>query len=410
MKINLVSVFLFAAVGAFVGRARSEPPPALLVPAEAEKLAGKREMLAAPYPGLLFVPGEAAGDSDGKYHQPYHTVCAAYSAEKLDGAIVRYVLRFLVHAPDADSAPLAQRTARFLMLLHGENGERLRLEHPRATPFVEVWLSGQAGAGLEADIGGEQFRNQIYLYRIFTERSPAEWAREVAHEYGHFALPGVTGFMEPEAWANGVLGERLFLKWLQEDWMNQRLESADIPFVTPTQLTAYNEKKIAPALQREARNGPDAALRQTDSVGMEALVGLALYCDSVYGSKGLRDAFAYTESSRGDNFLRAPDFLRGIQAALQSATEFTIAPPGQSLTQNRTERETFAFFLPKGVWSVTQEGPLKRWELAAKTKGVVSPSPSALTVTMAGWRQITLVRNPAGGAAVHLKFKRRDAG
>ena len=359
--------------------------PALLVPAEAEKLAGAKEWINGPFPGLLVVPAGAAEDTDEKNHQPYHAVCAGYAAETAGGAVVRYTRRFLVHAPDADSIPLAKRTAKLLLLLHGENRERLGYEHPKNTPCLDVWLSRQAGAGLDADIGGEQFGSQIYLYSIFTERAPIEWAREIAHEYGHYALPGVTGYAEPEAWANGVLGERLFLKWISQDLALKRLQSADIPFITAAQLEDYFHREIAPLITKITQNGPDAKrLAQKDAVGMDAFIGLALACDSLYGSRQIKDIFACVMSSQGDSFLRGPDFARAIAVSLSSVEQWTLTPP----LPDAAKTQTFFAFLPKGDWTVSADNS-GRWRLTEVTKSAAFTE-TRLTVHLSGWRKLTL--------------------
>ncbi len=403
MKLSIVLLVLIG-LGICAGGVRpafGETLPAALVPAEVEKRTGYREVVGGAFPGLLLAPLEAADDADEKNHQPYHAVCGVYAAETANGAVVRYVRRFLVHAPDADSLPLAKRTAKLLLILHGEERERLGFAHPKSAATVDVWLSGQAGAGRDADTGGEQFGSQIYLYQIFTERSPTEWVRETAHEYGHFALPGVTGFTEPEAWANGVLGERLFLKWLREDTLRDRLKSADIPFMTAAQLSDYESRQIAPLVQKVALSGPDVkGLARKDAAGMDALIGLVLACDSLYGSRQLRDIFACMGSSRGDGFLTAPDFLRGVSVSLSGSADWTLAPP---LSETGGKFQTFTAFLPVGVWDVSTGGAV-RWKLTETTRGLTS-TPTLLTVHVPGWRKITVTRT--GAKAPALTFHNR---
>src|SRR5262249_16567688 len=149
------------------------------------------ERLGGAFPGLLLTPRGEQSIQDGKYNQPYHAVCYGYIAEQMSGGsrVIGYTRRFSVYAPDADALPLAKRVARELLLLFGENRERLHYEPPHDVPTMDVWLTAQVGPGLLADVGGEQFKNQIYLYSITSDRKPLEWAREVAHEYGHYALP-----------------------------------------------------------------------------------------------------------------------------------------------------------------------------------------------------------------------------
>ncbi len=255
-----------------VGRGQSPLPPVSLAASEMQRLAGAKETMDGPFPGVLITPAGARNDVDSRGGPPFHALVLAYAGEGGSGASapVVYARRFAVHAPDADGLPLARRVARMLLLLLGENRARLRYRPPANEPTVEVWLTRQAGNGLSADIGGEQFRDQIYLYNVYADRAPTEWAREVAHEYGHYALPGISGFTAPEAWANGVLGERLFLKWLRDDLRAGKLRPEDLPFVTPGELDAYLERQVTPLIRRVAREGVGGSqLTRRDAGGMD---------------------------------------------------------------------------------------------------------------------------------------------
>ena len=404
MNIKVVLIFFIGFALSAASCARTQTLPAQIVPAELERWPAEREISGEPYPGLLLIPHDVTNDTDSKYNQPYHNVCGVYTAVKSGGGITHYERRFLVHAPDADSLPLAKRVARLLLLLYGANNERMRFDHPRTAPTVDVWLDRAEGAGLDADTGGEQFRNQIYFYKIFTERSPAEWAREVAHEYGHYALPGISGFAAPEEWANGVLGEKLFLKWLHDDLMANRLKPAAIPFVTPAQFEEYITRQVNPLVQRIAREGPNTkALSERGAAGMEAFVGLALYIDSVYGSKGLFDTFSYTEAPQGGVFAKTGDFVRGLELSLRSALEIRLSAP----VPNAALTDSFFIFLPRGTWTAAAEGPVKKWELANEPKGLLSQTPSSVETSRAEWRKMTLRRTPPGQEAGHLVLHRR---
>jgi hypothetical protein len=290
-----------------------------------------------------------------------------------------------------------------LLLLHGANRERTRFDHPRSEATVEVWLTRQVGAGLSPDVGGEQFRNQIYLYGIYQERAPEEWAREVAHEYGHYALPGVSGFTAPEEWGNGVLGERLFLKWLREDLRNGRLKPQDLPFVTPEQLGLFLAQQVEPWIAKVAREGLDArALARKDAPGMDYFIALALYFDSVYGSRFLLDAFAYSESERNDGFRTAPEYLRGALKALQSAPEFQVALP------ERTEAmAAFPVYLPQGSFVVQSEGVAQGWQIAADAKLLTRKS-NVVTIYRAGWFRFSLTRAAPERHGARLIFRRKE--
>lgn len=194
-------------------QARANPVlPAVMDPAQMRELDADKEMLAEPFPGALVVP-HGALNGVSKDSQPYPFACCGYIAERETGrsAIRDYALRFQVHTTEAKSLPVARQVARLLLLLLGESRERLRYDHPNNAEdvqAVDVWLMPQAETGVSADAGGRQVKDNIFIYTIDAPRTPIEWTREVAHEYGHYALPGVSGFTSPEEWANGVLGER----------------------------------------------------------------------------------------------------------------------------------------------------------------------------------------------------------
>jgi hypothetical protein len=388
--------------------ARAQSLPDLLTPAELARLAADKETLDAPFPGVLVTPPGSRDNHDEKYKQPYHAVCYVYAAERATGsrAITDYARRFVVFAPDADALPTAKRVARLLLLLWGENhAHRRGYDHPGGET-VFVWLSRQVGAGLSPDVGGEQFKDHIYLYNIYAERRPIEWAREVAHEYGHYALvPGISGFREPEDDANGVLGERLFLKWLQEDLRTGRLKAENLPFVTPEQLEEYLVRQVTPLIRRFAREGADARqMAKTDAGGMDYYTGFTLYLDSVYGSKAVLDAFAYTRPRQEGVFVRATDFLRGALESLAGATEFTLTPPFRN---KESRSESLQVYLPRGEYTVTLEGPVRAWEIAADPKGVHLFEKNHVLITAAGWRKLTVTLAGASDVPVNLAFHRR---
>ena len=305
--------------------------PEQIAPTDLAALDADKEMVNGPYAGALVVPKGTRDSKDAKYGQPYHATCYIYVADRPRGseAIRTYLRRFIVHVPEADGLPLARQVSRMLLVCYGENHARLRFDHPRDEPTVDVWLTQKVGAGLSSDTGGEEFTNQIYLYAISSDRKSIEWAREIAHEYGHYALPGVGGFTAPEAWANGVLGERLFLKWIGEDLRTGRLQAETVPFITPAQLNEYLAKQVDPLVRRIAHEGADAhLLAHRDAAGMDNYTALALYLDTVYSSKGLLDALAYTAPSPGQAVAKASDFFRGVLASINSANEFSLQPPG----------------------------------------------------------------------------------
>jgi hypothetical protein len=368
------------------------PPGTLLSEADGARY-GEIQTFAGTYPGLLLVPGEDNKAIDGKYNQSYRAVSYGYCAERRSpesgSAGLRYLRRFAVHTSDRTGLPLARRVARMLITLYGENHSRLHFDHPY-TETVDVWLTLAAPASQGADAGGEQYKNQIYLYNVLADRQPVEWAREVAHEYGHYALPGVTGFKDPEEWANGVLGERLFLKWLRDDLRAGTLAPEDVPLATRAQIEEYVARQSLPLIRRMAqmRDAYDSApLNRHDAAGMDSYTALALYIDAVYGSGMLLNALQYTEPKAGSTFINAPDFLRGALAALRGATELTITPPD---TGGENAATAFLIYLPAGDWKIGGEGAPISWRLQPDDRGVHPTGKNDLFVTRSEWRRLIL--------------------
>ena len=357
--------------------------PTQFVPSEVEALEGYKETLEGERPGLIYFPTVSKPVQDIEYLQSYSVTGGVYCAEWTDGKTYRYSRRFLIHAIDPESLPFAKRVAKTLLLLHATYRDRFKADHPRNTTTLDVWLMGRAG-GLSADAGGRQVRDNIYLFNIFTERSPAEWLREIAHEYGHYIFLGVSGFTAPEAWGNGVLGERLFPMWLQEDVKSGKIGANALPFVTPEELAEQTRKQVEPLVLRLAAEGAKISLMQRrDAQGMDYFTAVALYINAVNGAKALKEAFSYTESADGTVFVRSPDFLRGVQQAFQEAETLSFSPP-------RVGMESFSVYLPKGVFKATTEGGIRSWEFLIADKGLTRKTANTLTVKQAGWRKLTL--------------------
>src|SRR5206468_11771889 len=125
----------------------------------------------------------------------------------------------------AEDEPLARRVGGVLARLHWLAVEYLGLVPDPADAIARttnVWLTR------EGRPGGEEFKRNVYLYAVGEDRAPAEWVREVAHEYSHVVLPAFGPFASPERWANGYLGVRLFLKWLID---NEQTDLWGSPFL-----------------------------------------------------------------------------------------------------------------------------------------------------------------------------------
>lgn len=410
----LTSVLLLLLWGGAVLPGWSAVPPVQLLPFEVSKQEGDKEMVTAPTPGLLLVPHSEQSASDEKYKQRYHLTCYVYigemSAASATGLPNSYQRRFAIHAPEAETLPLAKRVARLLLLLYGLNHERLHYDHA-FHQTVDVWLSAQKAASSAVDVGGEQFTNQIYLYNILSERRPIEWTREVAHEYGHYALPGVSGFKAPEEWANGVLGERLFLKWMQDDLNAGRIKADDIPFIKPEELEEYLSKQVTPLIRRIERDGIVASqFMRRDTAAMDLYTGLVLYVDGVLGTNALLDALSYTQPKSEGTFIQAPDFLRGVETSLQGANEITYTAPPMGREGRKEGKVDFWVYLPRGEFTAETTGSASSWVFAADTKIVHPIGKNGFLINHSDWRKLTLrfADNSDKPARLHLHRKGAD--
>ena len=227
-----------------------------------------------------YLPTEAAepqhGEKFAKVSYLYLPDSAAISGES--------ALLCAVHYESDSDAALAGRIAKLLALAHQTLVQKTGREAAGAASF-DVWLSGGGQSG------GEQWRSNLYLYHLETPRSSIEWIREVVHEYSHLALPAVGGYDAPEYWANGYLGERLLVRWLQ------RLPGG------PAEVSAvwgdfsgaenFNRLLIAPPLALYKKIGPSQAwLARRDELGMRYLIGQALFFDDKYGAVRLGEALS----------------------------------------------------------------------------------------------------------------------
>lgn len=200
-----------------------------------------------------------------------------------------------VRHESADRA-LALRVARLaarLLRLHKDHvGQEATF--PQGEELAEVWLS-RVPAVNGTKIAGETRINQVYFYQVAEERAAILWARVIVHEWGHLTLPAARGYQEPEGDAAGFLGERVYLKWLQEDLVALPQKRDD--FCEPEGVQLYYSRQVEPLMARYSAGGPsDKRLDLKTTEGMDYYIGMALGADQTFGSKVLGFALYHTES------------------------------------------------------------------------------------------------------------------
>jgi hypothetical protein len=179
---------------------------------------------------------------------------------------------------------------RMLLRLWDFNRWRLNSDHSFTISqrAVDVYLcfGGQPGAEQvvlqdpgELDGAGNPVRaSNIYIYQITTLTDRAEFAREIAHEYGHATWPEIGGFTKPEPWANGDMAERVFMMWLLQEIEAGRLGTDDMMQVRVEDMRVYYKNRILPDMERVGTKGPDLALLKTNTEkAYDELIGLSSY-------------------------------------------------------------------------------------------------------------------------------------
>jgi hypothetical protein len=240
-------------------------------------------------------------------------------------------LRFCVYSqergPGMDTAMrVAIMDGRMWQLLH----QKYKFDHPEienGLRLVDEYLcwGGTAGGeqemGEDIDNGHVRRANTIYIYDIASFKNPMEMAREVAHEYGHAVLPAVGGFETPEDWANGYLGERLFLRWLRDSFEQGRINSGGVMGASFQQLDAWVHQNVDPLVTDVALHGPNMALlKSKGQKAMNAYMGLVLYADSILPSRMVARSMKLTGSTSAKDY---PDAI--VQAASEGS--YTVNVP-----------------------------------------------------------------------------------
>lgn len=116
---------------------------------------------------------------------------------------------------------------------------------------LDLWLTEEGRPGAEGWPG------TIYLVNVGTPRQDTEWVRQLAHEMGHVAVRGgIGGLAGSETWANGELGELLFVQWLLRA---RDANGAALPWLTPA-LERWHANRVRQWSDALAASGGPAGI------------------------------------------------------------------------------------------------------------------------------------------------------
>ena len=237
-------------------------------------------------------------------------------------------LRFMCYSQKRPTNDPAQGVVQMLLRLWSYNRNRLKIDHSQgySDRQIHLYLCEEGKAGGEQRFGEDRFIdpttgkavatkvNTIYIYEMPTfTKDRTEMVREIAHEYGHATLPPVGPFDKPEDWANGHLGEGLYLRWLFEDLVNRHLQRGDVLGGTAEGLSQYLKRFADPLIRRVALQGPDlVAMGKKGQAAMDAYLGVAFYAERILPQQ----AFARTLMLAGS--MKPLDYAKAV---VKAATE-----------------------------------------------------------------------------------------
>ena len=237
----------------------------------------------------------------------------------------RWVMKARAHGADAVDSELAQKALRTTLAFYCVAREYLGFDPtmPWGEP-VDVWLGNRGRPGARA-VG-----LSVYLYSVKTPRQPAEWVRQVAHEYGHVALPGIGGFTETDdPWADGHLGELLFPKWLAESgvpgWVPWSVASWETEAGQERERLRglWSCDELRALWQGQPAGSGDPAEQTLDGEDAEArdrFLGLALHVEAADGPSFLGEVLRRCPRGRPGQFVSAVRGMWSDRAADAAAT------------------------------------------------------------------------------------------
>ncbi len=304
-----------------------------------------------------------------------------------------YVRRFSVHYQGDDMEPLARRVGRALGMLWAMCDQRLGSLNARLRMApLDVWLCRDQGGG-----AAQQTRRNLYIYDATADRGGLEWIRMLAHELGHFVLPGPSGYTEPESWANGILGERLFLSWFRDDIAAGTLSRESLPFGTPSEIEDYCAKQPDALVNRLLSKGPNRELiRAASKRGMDEATALLLYACRVHAPTTLQELLVYLPS-RASREPSGTDFLAAYErwVGAQARPSYRLSSDGPQW-----------IYVPAGQWCVEVQARGKRYVVAEPALQRLDDGSQVWNVRTARWLPVT-IRGDAADVPVTLLLSKR---
>lgn len=267
-------------------------------------------------------------------------------------------------------------------------------DEPETTSLERPW-----GAPISGQLNSAP--GEILFWKSPMARPEAEWLREVAHEYGHVALPGFAGFRPPlEPFGNGKLGETLGMLWAaQNPEIFARDMSSDLPQFSG-EVRAHVGDEAFPAWKSFVASGPNAPVARGSAADLRLLQGGAVALERIYGAKFLGRSMA-------PMLANAPaDTMAAMRLNLN--TQSLLNAPNVSTRDFYGTKKSVAIWLPGALnANLSLDGFIRRDDLSLKAGNRVSgylwvaPGTDSLRIDGAGAGKIS---------SLGLPFKSTDNG
>jgi hypothetical protein len=217
----------------------------------------------------------------------------------------KWVMKVRAYQHPAVDASLARDALTAVLTSHviASHYGRFDPTRPHGEP-IDLWLT------TEGKPGGESVGRNLYLTAVETPRSPAEWLREIVHEYGHIAFPGMGGFAQTDdPWVDGDLGELLLIKWAAA---NGQPPGLTWPLQDAEAIAAARRRSLIAKAKGKVNL---ARLKPHDRDARDYFLGLALRVEAAAGPRFLAEALARCPHGKPTDFIAAANALakeRGI--------------------------------------------------------------------------------------------------
>ena len=221
----------------------------------------------------------------------------------LYGPSGRQVQRYANVCYTAGSRSVAESVCVTISILRSQQLARLRQPVRLAwdTDTASIWITEEKSR--IPDVVGETRTTNVTYFDVTSQKDTNEFARVIAHEWGHLELQAARGFTSPEPDSAGHVGEALGLQWLSGTAIKGNIN----PVVPSPGFVAATRNRFDKALI--ATPPGTAGFVKRNAQGMYAYIGAIQHVADTYGDAFLGRIFQAVDADSQDSFLTAWAFV-----------------------------------------------------------------------------------------------------